>query len=310
MLNTLAAWWTLFLYLAFASARWRALWRRGFQRVGDWIALVLLTPMLLATGLRPQPLHLLAFVLYLAIPILLMRFRPEGGWLRSLVSILVVLALWLPLEPSLFALPFASLGLSVVSWITALALPDVGASLLPGLTLPIEKLTGILLALYLFLIRDPLPHFGFDFRFQLRDVGYAAAGLAFFAVVGIPLGLGIGFLKVNVVWPGWLDFLGMILGGYLLIALAEEILFRGVIQNMLTQRWGHWAYGLMAAAIIFGASHLNNSTPGFPEPNWAYMIMATVAGLAYGWVWWKTGKVTASALTHMSVNLLWAVLFA
>jgi len=266
--------------------------------------------MLLASGLRPHPIHLLAFILYLAIPILLMRLRPARGWLRSLISILVVLALWLPLEPSLFALPFDGLGLPVGSWIHALALPDVGASLLPGLSLPIEKLTGILLTLYLFLIRDPLPRFGFDFRFQLRDVGYATAGLALFGMVGIPLGLGMGFLKVNIVWPGWPDFLGMILGGYLLIALAEEILFRGVIQNLLTGRWGHWVYGLMAAAIIFGASHLNNSTPGFPEPNWAYMLMATVAGVAYGWVWWKTGKVTASALTHMSVNLLWAVLFA
>ena len=310
-MNTLAAWSALFLYLAFASAKWRALWQGLSERIGDAAVGVLLIPMLLATGFRPTLLTLFAFALYLAIPTLLLRFRPSRARPMDIFHILVALSIWLPLEPSLFAMPIQrALGASVGAWVEMLALPDVSASLLPGVHLPIEKLTGILLALHLFLVRHPLSHLGFDFRFRLRDLGYAAGGWALFGVVGIPLGLGMGFLRVNVVTPSWPELLGMIIGGYLLIALAEEILFRGVIQNLLTQRWGDWRAGLVVAALIFGASHLNNATPGFPEPNWAYMLMATIAGLAYGWVWWKTGRVTASAITHMSVNLAWAVLFA
>jgi membrane protease YdiL (CAAX protease family) len=37
--------------------------------------------------------------------------------------------------------------------------------------------------------------------------------------------------------------------------------------------------------------------------------MATLAGLAYGWVWWRTRKVTVSAVTHTLVNALWGTVF-
>ena len=275
------------------------------------MAFLLLLPMLLATGFRPSPATLLAFLLYLAFPVVLFRFRPDDHRPMGIIHILILLGIWLPLEPSLFAMPFQGwLGVNAGAWVHALALPAVRATLLPGVELPIDKLTGVLLALYLFLIRHPLARMGFDFRFHLKDVGFAVASWMLFAVVGIPLGLGMGFLQVNVEIPPWSELLAMVLGGYLLIALPEELLFRGIIQNLLTQRWGNWVAGLLAAALIFGASHLNNATPGFPEPNWAYMIMATLAGLAYGWVWWRTGRVTASALTHMSVNLAWGILFA
>ncbi|MFN2157100.1 MAG: type II CAAX prenyl endopeptidase Rce1 family protein [Anaerolineae bacterium] len=58
-----------------------------------------------------------------------------------------------------------------------------------------------------------------------------------------------------------------------------------------------------------GLTHINNATAGFAEPNWAYALMATIAGLAYGGVWARTRKVTASALTHMAVNLTWFLVF-
>jgi len=95
----------------------------------------------------------------------------------------------------------------------------------------------------------------------------------------------------------------------LLVALMEEVLFRGMIQNLLTRRLGNDKLSLPIAAIVFGLAHLNNATEGFATPNWAYALMATLAGLAYGWVWMRTGRVTASAITHALVNLIWVVLF-
>jgi membrane protease YdiL (CAAX protease family) len=90
----------------------------------------------------------------------------------------------------------------------------------------------------------------------------------------------------------------------------EEVLFRGIIQNLLTMRVSNNLVVLGASSIIFGIAHLNNTTPGYPIPNWGYVLMATLAGLAYGWVWQKTGKVTVSAITHMLVNLLWGLVFS
>jgi len=38
--------------------------------------------------------------------------------------------------------------------------------------------------------------------------------------------------------------------------------------------------------------------------------MATLAGLAYGWTWRKTGKITASAVVHATVNFVWGILLS
>jgi len=91
--------------------------------------------------------------------------------------------------------------------------------------------------------------------------------------------------------------------------LIEEVLFRGVIQNIFTNHLKNEHLAWFFASVIFGLAHLNNATQGFPVPNWAYVFMATMAGLSYGWVWRKTHKVTASAFTHMLVNLFWGLLF-
>jgi membrane protease YdiL (CAAX protease family) len=57
-------------------------------------------------------------------------------------------------------------------------------------------------------------------------------------------------------------------------------------------------------------AHLDNATAGYLAPNWAYVAMATLAGLAYGWVWRRTGKITAAAVTHALVNFVWGILLA
>ena len=103
--------------------------------------------------------------------------------------------------------------------------------------------------------------------------------------------------------------MGCLLGGYLGVALQEEVLFRGLIQNLLRRRLKNDWWALAIAAPIFGLAHLNNSTGGFAQPNWAYTLMATLAGLAYGWVWVRSRKVTASALTHALVNAMWWLVF-
>jgi membrane protease YdiL (CAAX protease family) len=37
--------------------------------------------------------------------------------------------------------------------------------------------------------------------------------------------------------------------------------------------------------------------------------MATLAGVAYGWVWLRTRRVTASAITHAGVDWIWLLVF-
>ena len=103
----------------------------------------------------------------------------------------------------------------------------------------------------------------------------------------------------------------LLIGGYLFTALPEELLFRGVIQNLLERRFPQWpGLTIGLAAVVFGLAHLDNPTPGYPVPNMTYVAMATLAGLAYGWTWRRTGKITASAVTHALVNFMWGILLA
>jgi len=84
----------------------------------------------------------------------------------------------------------------------------------------------------------------------------------------------------------------------LFTATAEEALFRGVIQRRLqgppSGSSSRARVGLIAAAVIFGAAHYAGGV-------WS-VILATIAGVGYGWVFWRTNRIEASILTHFLVN--------
>ena len=71
-----------------------------------------------------------------------------------------------------------------------------------------------------------------------------------------------------------------------------------MIQNLLS-RWLGAAAGLVVASVIFGVSHL-------PDPRYAFL--ATLAGVAYGWIYLGTGKITVSGITHALVDAVWLLL--
>ena len=168
---------------------------------------------------------------------------------------------------------------------------------------------GILtLALVLFLAASPTPRIGYTFRLGRGDLSAAALGLVAFAVVAIPVGLAIRFIHWGVVPFDPLRWGVIAFGTYFLIALPEELLFRGLLQNLLERRrpatWPPLA-PLVVASVVFGFAHIDNP----PAPNLRYVLLATLAGLAYGWVWTRTGKVTASALIHAAVDVIWMLAF-
>jgi len=83
-------------------------------------------------------------------------------------------------------------------------------------------------------------------------------------------------------------------------ALPEEILFRSLIQNLLMLRFGQRTRVLLLASFIFGCAHLDNGPQ--PLPNWRYMILATIAGIAYGTVYRRSSTVLSSAALHCLVD--------
>lgn len=201
--------------------------------------------------------------------------------LPHVLDFLTILLIWLPLE-------FAA-----------------GGSLVPrpaqGFLHSVAYGIAILLGLVLFLGFRRLSGLKYNLPREPRDFWLPLAGFAIVAPVLIALGVAIGFIPpphLPVQSGGRMaGALGIIFAG---TAVPEEILFRSMIQNLLMQRFGRTWHVLLLASVIFGCAHLDNGPQ--PLPNWRYMIVATVAGLAYGKVFDSGSTVLSSAALHTLVD--------
>ena len=100
-------------------------------------------------------------------------------------------------------------------------------------------------------------------------------------------------------WPIWL------LTNLLFVCIAEEGFFRGFLQRNLVRllrgvAGGRWL-ALTITAVLFGFAHYAGGI--------AYSIWGTFAGLGYGWIYHKTGKIEASILAHFGLNAVHFLLF-
>jgi uncharacterized protein len=144
---------------------------------------------------------------------------------------------------------------------------------------------------------------GFDLRLNRRDAAIGLREFSFYAVIAIPLGLWLGFLRFHAQWAEPLHAIGAFVFTFLFIAVPEELYFRGWLQNLLERRLGQRA-SLLMTAVLFGLAHWNKRTTTF---NWRYVLMAAIAGVFYGRAWRAQRRVSASAITHATVDTLWSL---
>jgi membrane protease YdiL (CAAX protease family) len=117
------------------------------------------------------------------------------------------------------------------------------------------------------------------------------------------LSLAISFVRFEPKFPAetWL-WLGVNL---LFTCTAEEAFFRGFVQAQLARLLAKTNYGkilaLCVASVLFGLAHF----PG----GYIYVVLATVAGLGYGWLYQRTQRIEASILTHFALNTTHFFLF-
>jgi hypothetical protein len=203
--------------------------------------------------------------------------------------------------------------------ILALAVP-VSAGWLQGIWIwPIDlyifrPIFCVLVAGYTFMVLRNLEGVGFRLIWRKRDIGEGLLNLLAYTLLALPLGLAMNFLHPHSMAPlahGRVEGLGPVLnfiflfaGIYLTVAIPEEMLFRGILQNLLVrtiQKGPRGLYGLLISSVLFGAAHLHHA----PVPNWRYAIMATLAGIFYGNVYRTRQRLCASALTHALVDTIW-----
>jgi membrane protease YdiL (CAAX protease family) len=201
------------------------------------------------------------------------------------------------------------LGWRDVVAMVALGLP-VAANWLRGIwTWPFDlyifrPLFCVCVGMYAFAVVRNLEGVGYRLLWRKQDVVDGFANFLAFSLFGIPLGMALRFIHPHFSSASFgqlpLQFFGM----YLTIAIPEELLFRGILQNLLCRsirRGPTGVYGLLIAAVVFGASHLQHA----PVPNWRYAILATLAGVFYGYTFRNRQRISASALTHALVDTTW-----
>lgn len=128
--------------------------------------------------------------------------------------------------------------------------------------------------------------------------------LAALAAVLIPLGLKMNFLKFNPrLDPGFIVWTAV---SYLLfVATVEEIIFRGIILTLLRRKMQDWC-ALLITTILFATIFSHICGHGL-FPNFRYVGLAFLAGLAYGLVYLKTKSIIAPIVIHGSVDTIWRI---
>ncbi|MFZ6757917.1 CPBP family intramembrane glutamic endopeptidase [Undibacterium sp. Ji50W] len=88
--------------------------------------------------------------------------------------------------------------------------------------------------------------------------------------------------------------------------IAEEAFFRGLLQQRLSDGLKRFRFGpqisLVAISILFGLAHFSSKIP----PPWGLytVLIATVAGLGYGYVYQKTKRIELSIGLHFALNAI------
>jgi hypothetical protein len=276
----------LAVILALLAAGPQRILRSALQRGSNLLTVpLILTAVFSAAAalVHAETLRLSLMVLvYTALPVLCAFVQGAGPVSRaSALDFLIVLFLWLPIEF------------------------NAGAGRIPrpaqGFLHSVAYGIAILLGLMIFLGYRSVDGMKFNLPGRARDYWLPLLAFLITAPVLAALGIAIGFLPAPHA-PGqsmgrMTAAIGIIFAG---TALPEEILFRSLIQNFLTLRFGVNTRTLLLAAFIFGCAHLDNGPQ--PFPNWRYMILATIAGVAYGLVFRKSSTVLSSAGLHMMVD--------
>ncbi len=239
---------------------------------------------------RGDAVDLVAPLLYVAAALLLTADRERGSAARWR-DLIVVAALWLPLE--------------------------LGRSIGIQGDFVLLRLLGLNVLFLLFVIERPVWEPGRLVPSCRRELLWGLGAWAGFVALAIPISMASGFAMPGISDRSTGGWSLLMISTFWIVALPEEALFRGVIQKQLERAFGRLWPALLIASVLFGLSHLNNaagwSWAHLLTPSvwgWPYVGLATLAGVAYGLAYHRTGNIAAPTLTHFLVDVTWRGFFA
>ena len=207
--------------------------------------------------------------------------KPAGVW----QDFFIIVGIWVAVKP------FPNRwGFSMSHWLW----PFPGGQLAYVMTV----LLCVNVALAVFVLLRRVDGIGYSIGWNRNWSFFIVASFLAFALIAIPLGTGMHFIQFEPRWSEWKSVPLTALSILFFTAWPEEFLFRGLLQNTLSRASKSEVAGWWTASVLFGFSHITNL--GFP--NWRYVVLATIAGVFYGWTWRRTGSIFASAIVHGAVD--------
>jgi membrane protease YdiL (CAAX protease family) len=138
------------------------------------------------------------------------------------------------------------------------------------------------------------------------------SGILWFLLTTPPL-VAVALLIHDVSWvplraPWWREIglaAGTFFGVLWVVALSEELFFRGVVQRALLNRELGPALAITVSTLLYACAHL-----WFHEfPDWRQATVAGILGVGCGVAYWRTGSIRASMVTHAFAVTTWRVFF-
>jgi len=153
------------------------------------------------------------------------------------------------------------------------------------------------------LFKDNLINSRYDFvDFSKKFLPIFLVGVSIIFIIGYV----IGYVVFDFTWTT--TFFIWALKNLFFTVIAEEVMFRGIIQAKLVQMLGGvWGLkgqyvAVLIASILFGLAHYNGGLN--------YVILSSMAGVLYGYIYLYTGKIEGAILSHFLLNTIHFVFFS
>jgi len=113
-----------------------------------------------------------------------------------------------------------------------------------------------------------------------------------------------GYIKLDAKLPSILPI--FVLNNFFFVCFAEEVIFRGFLQNNIQKLLGKYGakfpyLAIILSALVFGICHYKGGL--------IYVAVATISGGFYGYTYHRTNRILCAMIVHCGLNLFHLLLF-
>lgn len=136
-----------------------------------------------------------------------------------------------------------------------------------------------------------------------KDWKEAIALLFFFALIYIPIGFDLGFLKFQSE-SNWFTILGVLFSAFWMPGVNEELIFRA----LLIPRTGSRKWAIVFSWLSFLLYHLHPFVPTFFRTP-AFLIGAGLVGIVCTISYLRSRSIWTAIVIHWSIVVVWLLIF-